>query len=483
MEYAAAIRQQADDLQEELRELELWQEEVNRNQEASKRRKTTTSQVDVVPPIRGTVPSLKEAVLKASGCVDRRDPVKEMKEKGNEFFQNGKLHEAVEAYSAGIDLDSEGPMAHILYGNRALCYLKLQSWVDAERDASSCVRLSRNYSKGYFRRAMARKQLGNLKGARTDLETVLALSPNDATATNEIHTVTKMIQVEQEATAPTTRKKIVIAEVEEDDEEESTITGAPSEAIEPPNTLSTLKERHQYVGAQVDELEKERADHYRRRQAEAHEEEARRDAKRRTSSRVEVVNDDKNDEKQGSASCNVSSVDANRSAGLGPQRSSVNTVEDSSPSSLKQNKPAEKHRDPQVNISRTLKTRTKWSKDTLTTPKSFTEFERVFSDINSDEDLCSHYISLVSPGSLRELFGNNMTPEILLALLRAIRRLSGTAATAFLKGLCAVKRVEDLALFFDSSEKMVAKEVLDVIVACGASQTDIDLFKKHLRLT
>ncbi|RNC55060.1 TPR-repeat protein [Trypanosoma cruzi] len=207
MDYASAIRQQAEDLQDELKELNLWQEEVLRQEEANKKRRIHPANTDAIPPVRGTVPSLKEAVLKSNKRIFEEDPVKNAKEKGNTFFQAGKIKEAIEAYSTGIDLDAEGTVAHVLYGNRALCYLKLERWADAELDASACLRLNHSYSKGYFRRAIARKQLGNLRGARTDLEAVLALIPNDAIAISEMKTITQMLQFERENAGPVIKKK------------------------------------------------------------------------------------------------------------------------------------------------------------------------------------------------------------------------------------------------------------------------------------
>ncbi|ORC83410.1 putative TPR-repeat protein [Trypanosoma theileri] len=481
MDYASAIRQQAEDLKDELRELDIWQEEVQRQQETKKKRKVNLSNQNMIPPVRGTVPSLKEAVLKSNGKAED-DPVKKAKEQGNDFFQAGKLKEAIEAYSNGIDLDPDGSSAHVLYGNRALCNLKLEKWDDAERDASSCVRLNHSYAKGYFRRAMARKKLGNLKGARTDLEAVLALSPNDASATAEMKLVTQMLQLEREKSSSVVKKKkIVIAEVDDDDDDDDdddvdndnktrerakveTVSNKYSEEDE-----NIKKRREEQIRKEMEELKHEREMQRNLREVEAKEAESKLSGTLRTSARVEVIEDE---------------VKPVQSMNPIPETKSKETVS-VEPSSVYSNtttsESVEKRKKEDI-VPRTLKTSSKWSKETLKVPKSFTEFERVFSEIKNNQELCSCYVSLIPPSSLRTLFGNNMTPEILLGLLSTLKQLPGTVAVAFLKGLCGVKRVEDISLFFDNSEKKVVGEVLDLIVSCGASEEDVKLFKRQLRV-
>ncbi|ESL12191.1 TPR-repeat protein [Trypanosoma rangeli SC58] len=481
MDYASAIRQQAEDLQDELKELSLWQDEVRRREEAKKKRAVHPANTDTIPPVRGTVPSLRDAVFKSSGKVSGEDPVKNAKETGNSFFQSGKFKEAIESYGKGIDLDPEGAVAHVLYGNRALCHLKLERWEEAERDASACLRLNRSNPKGYFRRAMARKQLGNLKGARTDLEAVLALCPNDASAISEIKTITYMLQFEREKAGPIV-KKVVIAEVDDDDDEEeeeqkskekksndetkTTNNGNSNEN----DTFETQKEEN--MQKEVHALELAREKQRRLQEVKAKEEEAKLSQKRRTCARVEVVEEEPVEAKT------AGSTSMTKMAEERVTLPDVSQVE--SRASL--SKSTANKRESQSIAPRTVQTSSRLSKETLKAPKSFTEFERVFTDIKGNEELCCYYISLIPPSNLRILFGNNMVPDILLGLLRTVKLLPGNVALAFLQGLCTVKRVEDIALFFDSSEKRVVEELLDVVSSCGASEKDMNLFRERLRV-
>ncbi|EKF26574.1 TPR-repeat protein, putative [Trypanosoma cruzi marinkellei] len=480
MDYASAIRQQAEDLQDELQELNLWQEEVLRQEEANRKRRIHPTNTDAIPPVRGTVPSLKEAVLKSNKKISEQDPVKNAKEKGNTFFQAGKIKEAIEAYSTGIELDAEGTVAYVLYGNRALCYLKLERWEDAEIDASACLRLNHSYSKGYFRRAMARKQLGNLRGARTDLEAVLALIPNDASAISEMKTITHMLQFERENAGPVIkRKKVIIAEVDEEEEGENEEKGETNNKQSGSTTNgnsggneSFEMKRKEHFQKEMQELESARERQRQLQESKVKEEEAKLNQRRRTSARVEVI-EEESVEAKNESSTPLAAMEEQRIKSM-----DLNSVD----SKARPLKSTGNGRDLQNIAPRSFRTSCRPSKETLKTPKSFTEFERVFTDIRGNEELCCYYISLIPPASLRTLFGNNMTPDILVGLLSTVKLLPGNVAIAFLQGLCTIKRLEDIALFFDSSEKKVVQEVLDVICSCGASQKDMTLFRERLRV-
>lgn len=66
-------------------------------------------------------------------------------------------------------MDDEQPM---FYGNRSMAYLKKELYGSALQDANVAVRLDRNYSKGYYRRATAYMALGRLNLALKDYDTV-----------------------------------------------------------------------------------------------------------------------------------------------------------------------------------------------------------------------------------------------------------------------------------------------------------------------
>ncbi|GFP80354.1 pyruvate kinase cytosolic isozyme [Phtheirospermum japonicum] len=97
------------------------------------------------------------------------------KELGNVFFKQQKFNEAIDCYSRSIALS---PTA-IAYGNRAMAYLKIRRFQEAENDCNEAVNLDRWYVKAYSRRSIAKKELGKLKEAVDDAELALILEPTN----------------------------------------------------------------------------------------------------------------------------------------------------------------------------------------------------------------------------------------------------------------------------------------------------------------
>lgn len=75
---------------------------------------------------------------------------------------------AVELYSKAIDIF---PTA-VLYANRSITHLKLESVGYALTDASRAIELDKTYVKAYYRRAAAYMALGKFKQALKDFEAV-----------------------------------------------------------------------------------------------------------------------------------------------------------------------------------------------------------------------------------------------------------------------------------------------------------------------
>lgn len=101
------------------------------------------------------------------------------KEKGNKFVKEGKWEEAKEAYSKAINLNPEDA---IFYANRALCHLKTKNEHRAVLDCSMALKKNPRYVKAYMRRAAARKETGDLWGARSDVKQTILLEPNNTQA-------------------------------------------------------------------------------------------------------------------------------------------------------------------------------------------------------------------------------------------------------------------------------------------------------------
>ncbi|XP_021899003.1 RNA polymerase II-associated protein 3 [Carica papaya] len=97
------------------------------------------------------------------------------KELGNEYFKQKKFNEAIDCYSRSIALS---PTA-VAYANRAMAYLKIRRFEEAEDDCTEALNLDDRYVKAYSRRAVARKELGKLKASMEDSEFAMRLEPNN----------------------------------------------------------------------------------------------------------------------------------------------------------------------------------------------------------------------------------------------------------------------------------------------------------------
>ncbi|KAL4080830.1 hypothetical protein J3A83DRAFT_4084838, partial [Scleroderma citrinum] len=114
--------------------------------------------------------------------------------KGNQAFKAGDYPTAIGHYTSAILANNSDPT---FYLNRAFAYLKLGKNEDTERDCTKALTLSPNNVKALFRRAQARRALGNLGGAREDLHRALELEPSNTSVKNELDAIDKAMEAEQ----------------------------------------------------------------------------------------------------------------------------------------------------------------------------------------------------------------------------------------------------------------------------------------------
>ncbi|CAK0807433.1 unnamed protein product, partial [Prorocentrum cordatum] len=81
----------------------------------------------------------------------------ELKERGNARFKEGRLEEALDAYSEACVLDRHNPA---LWLNRSIVNRQLENWEDAEQDAQIAAELDPSNAKAHYSRALALQQLG-----------------------------------------------------------------------------------------------------------------------------------------------------------------------------------------------------------------------------------------------------------------------------------------------------------------------------------
>uniref|UniRef100_A0ABM5FXV1 RING-type E3 ubiquitin transferase n=1 Tax=Pogona vitticeps TaxID=103695 RepID=A0ABM5FXV1_9SAUR len=87
-------------------------------------------------------------------CIKKSE---DMKKEGNEAFAKEKFDTAVTFYTTAIDM---WPENHLLYGNRALCFLRTGQYKKALYDAKRSVILKPNWPKGHYRFCDALSLLG-----------------------------------------------------------------------------------------------------------------------------------------------------------------------------------------------------------------------------------------------------------------------------------------------------------------------------------
>ncbi|KAH9689670.1 hypothetical protein KPL70_015591 [Citrus sinensis] len=114
------------------------------------------------------------------------------KELGNECFKQKKFKEAIDCYSRSIALS---PTA-VAYANRAMAYLKLRRFQEAEDDCTEALNLDDRYIKAYSRRATARKELGKLKESIEDSEFALRLEPQNQEIKKQLAEVKSLYEKE-----------------------------------------------------------------------------------------------------------------------------------------------------------------------------------------------------------------------------------------------------------------------------------------------
>ncbi|XP_015255624.1 PREDICTED: RNA polymerase II-associated protein 3 [Cyprinodon variegatus] len=238
------VRQNAEDLQSFMRDLESWEEEIRRRDEELRTGGVQELQTKL-PPVRNKSYKTKsrekrkkkeagdiktEGVQQASRLksydypswdkfdvdkalaemdkeeshesdseeagVDKETALME-KETGNKLFKEGKYDDAIECYTRGMAADPYNP---VLPTNRATSFFRLKKFAVAESDCNLAIALDGGYWKAYARRGAARLALKKHESALEDYQTVLKLDPSNTEAQNEARKI-KEILGQQDAAA------------------------------------------------------------------------------------------------------------------------------------------------------------------------------------------------------------------------------------------------------------------------------------------
>jgi len=227
MEVAAQIRQNSKEYSDFVSDLHKWTREaevsskedellfpVNKTKEKSKQEYYRKwEEFDVEKELENV-----DYTVEQDKTDDRYSRVKEAlvrKELGNEYFKKGFYKKALSEYTGSLTLDWNEKTL----GNRALVWLKLEMYDECIKDCSQLIEMDSKCTKGYWRRGVARFSLGDLIGARKDLELAIVLEPGNKSIRDDLQKTRE--NVKQEKVRPE-RVRVEIQEigVSNDDGEE-----------------------------------------------------------------------------------------------------------------------------------------------------------------------------------------------------------------------------------------------------------------------
>ncbi|KAI7896485.1 uncharacterized protein EV154DRAFT_492453 [Mucor mucedo] len=182
------------------KDLSDWQKDINKKDEALLRNKPVHNKT--LPAIRQTTELVLDN-LKPVGLdsLKKSAPVKSTsnnkvtaeaeKAKGNEYFGKKDFKNAIVYYGKAIDLD---PTVPVYFVNRAMAYLKLNKFLEAEKDCTRGIQLAPRNVKAFWRRGIALRELGRFNEAKRDFEMGLAIEPNNKSILDELKNLPKINQ-------------------------------------------------------------------------------------------------------------------------------------------------------------------------------------------------------------------------------------------------------------------------------------------------
>ena len=138
----------------------------------------------------------REKLKDTSKKKDRSSPKEQValgeqeKNHGNKCFLEKKYDQAIQHYSTAIQLDPKNP---IYFSNRAMAYLKLGAYQQAEHDCSHALELDSCLVKALLRRGAARVALAQFTEAKADFERVLVLEPQNKQAKIELKNTASLL--------------------------------------------------------------------------------------------------------------------------------------------------------------------------------------------------------------------------------------------------------------------------------------------------
>ncbi|KAN0011653.1 hypothetical protein ACTFIU_011231 [Dictyostelium citrinum] len=185
-------------LNDYIKDLKKWQSEIkNKDKEIkqSKLNKNDNSCLTDQQQSQQSQQPLTSSSSKDENIIDNTNESIKYKEKGNKLFGQQKYKESIEYYTLAIQLDSTNA---ILYGNRAMAYLKMKNYQQCEIDSTRCLNLDPTYTKAYHRRGIARVELKRFEEAIQDFKHLLKSDPSNKDTLIELNKATTLFKDQKE---------------------------------------------------------------------------------------------------------------------------------------------------------------------------------------------------------------------------------------------------------------------------------------------
>ncbi|XP_078595298.1 RNA polymerase II-associated protein 3-like isoform X1 [Branchiostoma floridae x Branchiostoma japonicum] len=380
------------------------------------------------------------------------------KDRGNAFFKEGKYEEAMSCYTTGMDAD---PKNAVLPANRAMALLKLNRYEDAVRDCTLAIDLDPTYTKAYHRRATARMELNKLEDAKRDFEKVLSLEPSNKQAQAELRKIKKTLQ------PATTNKSEEVVEFKKTKPQPKD----PPHVVRPINKAIHLRSKKplrrlviEEIGGEEDRNTFQPSAHLQQTELPSFPSEETAQRSVENSEKPNTGGDEKNVREK-----LIQEVDASQNVDV-PQ------VNVNRPSNVERKKPASPRGQQPVVTSA--------PPAVPGTPATALQMQADWRRLHGYPELLYQYFKQIPPSMYVKLFQQALEPDILngiMALLRDFYLPNKDDVYSVLSSLSEVKRFNMAIMFMSARDKQVIVEVFKGLKLLGhQSQQDIEaLCKKY----
>ncbi|XP_075087015.1 uncharacterized protein LOC107830436 isoform X2 [Nicotiana tabacum] len=341
------------------------------------------------------------------------------KELGNEFFKQKKFKEAIDCYSRSIALS---PTA-VAYANRAMAYLKIKRFQEAENDCTEALNLDDRYIKAYSRRSTARKELGKLKESIEDAEFASRLEPQNQEIKKQYGEVKALYEKEilkrvsaatgvsaqgAQKTGKTNKTGPVIQSVSGSSQKVAEVRKIPAKENnrDVPGTAMEVEDTHMQINSKGSDA----------------------------SATVPTLNPAKRTHKNSKQELKESVQElAARAASLAKAEAAKN----------------------------------------IAPPNSAYQFEVSWRGLSGDRNLQTHLLKVTSPATLPQIFKNALSAPMLMDIVRCVATFSiedMDLAIRYLENLTKVPRFDMIIMCLSSTDKAELVKIWDEVFCKGAEE-------------